>query len=115
MYSKEFKEEVLEDYKKCPFPKFITHKYSIGKETLRGWVKQEGINTYELRAKYSEKEKFVLTKDPKELENKEMYKAVQIVDDEKETKNETIQFEINGYEIKLESRYLKEFIKELKR
>ena len=115
MYSEEFKNKVIEDFKQCPYFKPISRKYGIGRETLKYWLRKENININELKEgnlRTSESFKII----PEEMGSIELYETILVEesqDQEKEANDskEKIEFEINGFNIKIAIKLLKEFIR----
>ena len=122
MYSEEFKNKVIEDFKQCPYFKPISRKYGIGRETLKYWLRKENINIDELKEgnlRISESFKII----PEEMGSIELYETILVeesqdqekesIKEEKEANDskEKIEFEINGFNIKIAIKLLKEFIR----
>lgn len=42
-YDEKYKEEILEEFKECPYYKTVSRKYGIEQETLRRWIIKANI------------------------------------------------------------------------
>ncbi len=55
-YSEEFKNQVIEDFKSCPFYKTISAKYNLERGTLKTWVRKKCLDVPSLIDEYESNE-----------------------------------------------------------
>lgn len=113
MYTEEFKNKVIESFKQCPYFKTISRKYGIERETLKRWLREKNINVEEEKTNCSVVIK-PFKQEPREIGNIEMYETVLVVETKEDDSKEKIEFELNGFNIKIATSSLKKFIRGMK-
>lgn len=58
-YDEKYKEEILEEFKECPYYKTVSREYGIDRETLRRWVRKANIDV-ETLVKNANKERIIV-------------------------------------------------------
>lgn len=117
MYSKEFKKEILEEFKRYPYFSTVAKRNGVSLRSLHIWVKKENIDVEALKKEIPEKKMQSLNRS--KVVDKEMYETITIKEEtankigNQPDKDETIEFTLNGYDIKIARKEIKEFIKEI--
>ncbi len=116
MYSEEFKNKVIEDFKEYPYYGTIARKYNISENCLHLWVKKANIDVIGLKKEIPQLN--TSSYNPSKFFNKDSYGTIEVKEENKlliikEETEEKIEFEINGINIKIANCYLKEFIRGL--
>lgn len=119
MYSEEFKNKVIEDFKEYPYYGTIARKYKISENCLHLWVRKANIDVIGLKKEIPQLN--TSSYDPSKIFNKDLYDTIEIKEENKlhiikedkvaNNTKEKIEFEINGIKIKIANCYLKEFIR----
>ncbi len=61
-YSEDFKTEVINDFKTCPYYKTICKKYNIERGTIKRWVRKANLNVEDLVEESQHKDKVDVSK-----------------------------------------------------